>query len=48
MSSDANPILAGAIPAFEMFMTAWERLAECHPRLKPWIDGLDWATTYYS
>jgi hypothetical protein len=49
MSVDANPILAGAIPAFEMFMTSWERLAAKHPRLKPWIDvGLDWATTYYS
>lgn len=49
MLSDGNPILSGTIPAFEMFMTAWERLGERHPRLKPWIDvGLKWATTYYS
>jgi hypothetical protein len=49
MSSDANPILSGSIPAFEMFMTAWEKLAEHHPRLKPWINvGLKWATTYYA
>ena len=49
MSSNANPILSGSIPAFEMFMTAWEKLAEHHPRLKPWIDvGLKWATTYYA
>jgi len=42
-------ILAGAIPAFEMFMTSWECLAEKHPRLKPWINiGLEWASTYYS
>jgi hypothetical protein len=49
MSGNANPILSGSIPAFEMFMTAWEQLAEHHPRLKPWIDvGLGWATTYYA
>jgi len=49
MSSDVNPILSGSIPAFEMFMTAWEKLAEHHPRLKPWIDvGLEWVTTYYA
>jgi hypothetical protein len=49
MSSDANPILSGSIPAFEIFMTTWEELAEHHPRLKPWIDvGLEWATTYYA
>ncbi|KIM74933.1 hypothetical protein PILCRDRAFT_35169, partial [Piloderma croceum F 1598] len=33
MSSDSNPVLAGTIPAFEKFMTAWERLAEKHQRL---------------
>jgi hypothetical protein len=49
MSSDANPILSGSIPAFEIFMTTWEELAKHHPRLKPWIDvGLKWATTYYA
>ena len=49
MSSETNPVLAGSIPAFEMFMTSWEYLAGKHPRLKPWIDiGLKWATTYYS
>ena len=49
MSSDANPVLAGSIPAFELFMTSWERLPEKHPRLKSWIDiGLGWAHEYYS
>jgi hypothetical protein len=49
MSSDTNPVLAGSIPAFEIFMTSWERLAERHPRLKGWIDvGLGWANQYYS
>jgi hypothetical protein len=49
MSGETNPILAGVIPAFEMFMTSWERLAEKHPRFRSWIDtGLDWASTYYS
>ena len=48
MSSDSNPVLAGTIPTFAKFMTAWECLAEKHQRLKPWIDiGLGWATTYY-
>ena len=49
MSSDANPILSGSIPAFEMFMSAWEQLSKHHPRLQPWINvGLEWATTYYA
>lgn len=49
MSSDASPVLAGTIPAFELFMTAWECLAEKHGRLKLWIKiSLEWATTYYS
>ena len=49
MLSDSNPVLTGSIPAFEMFMTSWERLAEKHPRLKSWIDtGLEWANQYYS
>jgi hypothetical protein len=49
MSSNANLILSGSIPAFEMFMTVWEKLAKHHPRLKPWIDvGLKWATIYYA
>jgi len=49
MSSDANPILSGSIPTFEMFMTAWEQLSEHHVRLKPWVDvGLKWVTTYYA
>lgn len=49
MSKEANPVLSGSIPAFEMFMTTWERLGEKHPRLKPFTDiGLRWATKYYS
>ena len=49
MSSDSNPVLVGSIPAFELFMTLWERLAEKHQRLKSWIDiGLEWAKQYYS
>jgi hypothetical protein len=49
MSSNANPVLAGSIPAFEMFMTSWEQLAEKHPRLQSWVDvGLAWANEYYA
>lgn len=41
-------MLAGSLPAFEMFMTTWELLGDNHPRLKPFIDiGLEWARKYY-
>jgi len=49
MSGESTPILSGAIPAFEQFMTKWEVLANRHPHLKPWVDvGLQWATMYYA
>lgn len=48
MSGERAPILAGAIPAFEAFMTTWEKLGEEHPHLKRFIKpGLDWAYMYY-
>lgn len=48
MSGESMPILSGAIPAFEMFMTKWEKLGAEHPHLKPFIQpGLDWAYKYY-
>jgi hypothetical protein len=48
MSSESTPILSGAIPSFELFMTSWERLADMHPKLERWIKiGLDYATVYY-
>jgi len=48
MSKEHTPILSGAIPAFEMFMTAWEQLGRDHPCLSQWTDiGIQWATTYY-
>jgi hypothetical protein len=48
MSGQKTPLLSGAIPALEMFMSEWEELAETCPRLKPFIDeGLDSATKYY-
>jgi hypothetical protein len=48
LSNDKTPVLAGVIPAFEMFLTKWEKLAARKPLLKPWIDvGLSWATKYY-
>jgi hypothetical protein len=49
MSGEGTPILSGAIPAFEMFMTKWEKLGNEHPHLKPFIKpGLDWAYRYYN
>lgn len=48
MSAEKTPILSGAIPAFETFMSSWEKLAREHRRLKPLIKpGLDWAYMYY-
>jgi hypothetical protein len=48
MSAEKTPILSGAIPAFEMYMSSWEKLGREHPRLKDLIKpGLDWAYMYY-
>lgn len=49
MSAHATPVLSGAIPSFELFMTQWERLGKEYRTLKPWTDiGLKWARKYYS
>ena len=49
MSAEKMPILSGTIPAFEMFMTAWEQLGEKNPRLERWTNtGLEWAVKYYT
>jgi hypothetical protein len=49
MSGEMAPILSGAIPAFELFMSKWEQLSTDFPRLKPLIaPGLEWATKYYA
>jgi hypothetical protein len=48
MSGEKTPILSGAIPAFELFITDWEKLASNHPCLEVFIAvGLDWAYQYY-
>ncbi|CAA7260680.1 unnamed protein product [Cyclocybe aegerita] len=49
MCSERTPILANAIPAFEMFMTAWERLGEKFLHLEPYTKvGIEWAVKYYN
>ena len=49
MSKQKTPVLAGVIPTFERFMTAWESLAEKNPHLREAINrGLSFATKYYS
>lgn len=49
MSGESTPILSGTIPAFEVFMTAWEAVSKEHPRLRPIVQpGLDCAYKYYS
>ena len=48
MSKEKNPILAGAIPTIEHFMTNWEWLAVKQPRLAPAIwASLKVANKYY-
>ncbi|CAA7261627.1 unnamed protein product [Cyclocybe aegerita] len=49
MCGEQTPILVNAIPAFEMFMTAWERLGEKFPHLEPYTKvGVEWAVKYYN
>lgn len=49
MSGESRPILSGSIPAFETFMTQWEKLGKENPHLKPFIQpGLEWAYKYYN
>jgi hypothetical protein len=50
MSRESTPILCGAIPSFEVFMSAWERLVKgSHTRLRTYAQpGLDWAYKYYA
>ena len=48
MSNEKTPVLAGAIPTFERFMTSWERLAARNPNIAPAIKkGLKCAYKYY-
>ena len=48
MSAESMPVLSGAVPSFEIFMTQWERLRAEFPALKFWVDiGLEWAKKYY-
>jgi len=49
MSAESMPVLSGAVPSFEIFMTRWEKLRDTFPLLKPWVDvGLQWAKKYYT
>ena len=49
LSKEETPVLAGAIPAFEIFLTKMEKLAEVKPHLKLFIDeGLSFAYKYYN
>jgi len=48
MSLEKTPVLCGSIPTFEVFMSAWEKLAKGNQRLEKFIQpGLDWAYKYY-
>ena len=48
LSKEETPILAGTLPAFEIFLTKLETLAKVKPRLKNFIEeGLTFAKKYY-
>jgi len=48
MSAEKTPILSGAMPCFERFMTAWEHLGLDCPHLSKWTSiGIEWAVKYY-
>jgi hypothetical protein len=48
MSSESLPVLSGAIPAHEMFMTKWEFIRDNVEDASEWAKvGLFWATEYY-
>jgi len=49
MSGEKTPLLCGSIPAFELFMSKWEKLADDNPHLEELIrPGLKWVEKYYS
>jgi hypothetical protein len=49
MSAEHTSVLLGTVPAFNMFMSAWEQLGKKHPHLAQWTDiSVKWATTYYT
>ncbi len=49
MSAESMPVLSGAVPSFEIFMTRWEKLRDKFPKLAPWVNiGLEWAEKYYN
>jgi len=49
MSAEKTPVLCGSIPAFELFMLKWEKLADNNKYLQGLIQpGLDLAYKYYS
>lgn len=48
MSREKTPVLGGAVYAFEMFMSSWEKLIKKNPRLEKLVQpGLDLAYKYY-
>ena len=49
MSNEHTPTLSLVIPAFERFMSQWEKLIDKHPSLTEFIKpGLDSAVDYYA
>ena len=48
MSRESTPVLSGAVPLFEMFMSQWEYVRDHHEETRSWVDvGLTWAKKYY-
>lgn len=47
MSGETTPLLSGAIPAFETFMTRWENMSQVANLKSIIAPGLEWAAKYY-
>jgi hypothetical protein len=48
MSAEKTPMLSGAMPCLEIFMTGWEQVQQKHPRLWKWVSvGVRCAVKYY-
>jgi len=48
LCSEQMPILLDVVPAFKLFMTAWETLGKKHLCLAPFTQvGVEWAVKYY-
>jgi hypothetical protein len=48
LCSEWRPVLSDVVPAFKLFMTAWEMLGKKHLHPAPFMQvSVEWAVKYY-